>query len=130
MTRSQLNFDSLNSLLVNYDVRMRIMHISTRLILGGSQENTILSCEGQALAGNEVALVFGPIYGPEGSLRDRAQMHGGIELIETPNLVRQLAPIRPPLVVKSPATVIISSSALRIPPVGIVRLAHPLAVPC
>jgi len=73
---------------------MRIMHISTRLILGGSQENTILSCEGQAQAGNEVALVFGPIYGPEGSLRDRAQKHGGIELIETPNLVRQLAPIR------------------------------------
>ena len=70
------------------------MHISTRLILGGSQENTILSCEGQVQAGNDVALVFGPIYGPEGSLRDRAQMHGGIELIETPNLVRQLAPIR------------------------------------
>jgi len=73
---------------------MRIMHISTRLILGGSQENTILSCEGQAEAGHAVSLVFGPIYGPEGSLRDRVERHGGIDVIETPRLVRQLAPIK------------------------------------
>ena len=73
---------------------MRIMHISTRLILGGSQENTVLSCEGQAEAGHDVSLVFGPIYGPEGSLRDRATAHGGIEMVETPNLVRELAPMR------------------------------------
>ncbi len=70
------------------------MHISTRLIVGGSQENTILSCEGQVDAGHEVSLVYGPIFGPEGSLRERAQKCVGIELIETPNLVRQLAPIR------------------------------------
>ncbi|MDX9912254.1 MAG: glycosyltransferase [Phycisphaerales bacterium] len=52
---------------------MRILHISTRLILGGSQENTILSCEGQARLGHEVHLAFGPIYGPEGSLRARVE---------------------------------------------------------
>ena len=73
---------------------MRIMHISTRLILGGSQENTVLSCEGQAEHGHDVSLVFGPIYGPEGSLLDRVKTHGGVETIETPNLVRELAPIR------------------------------------
>ena len=73
---------------------MRIMHISTRLILGGSQENTVLSCEGQAERGHTVALVFGPIYGPEGSLLDRVKAHGGIEIIETPRLVRQLAPVK------------------------------------
>src|ERR1051325_9092929 len=50
---------------------MRILHISTRLILGGSQENTVLSCEGQARLGHDVHLAFGPIYGPEGSLLDR-----------------------------------------------------------
>ena len=75
---------------------VRIMHISTRLILGGSQENTVLSCEGQAERGHTVCLVFGPIYGPEGSLRDRAQAHGGIELIETPRLVRPLHPLSDP----------------------------------
>ncbi|MBL8746504.1 MAG: glycosyltransferase family 1 protein, partial [Phycisphaerae bacterium] len=46
---------------------MRILHISTRLIIGGSQENTILSCEGQAQRGHEVHLAYGPIFGPEGS---------------------------------------------------------------
>src|SRR4051812_36278783 len=50
---------------------MRILHISTRLILGGSQENTVLSCEGQSWLGHEVHLAFGPIYGPEGSLLER-----------------------------------------------------------
>ena len=53
--------------------RMRIMHISTRLILGGSQENTVLSCEGQVERGHAVSLVYGPIYGPEGSLLERAR---------------------------------------------------------
>lgn len=52
---------------------MRILHLSTRLILGGSQENTVLSCEGQARLGHEVHLAFGPIYGPEGSLLERVR---------------------------------------------------------
>ncbi|MHC4992239.1 MAG: glycosyltransferase family 4 protein [Planctomycetota bacterium] len=73
---------------------LRIMHISTRLILGGSQENTVLSCEGQADRGHTVSLVYGPIYGPEGSLLQRAQRHGGFETIETPRLVRQIAPVK------------------------------------
>ncbi len=70
------------------------MHVSTRLILGGSQENTVLSCEGQAARGHAVSLVYGPIYGPEGSMLERVRKHGRIETIETPNLVRELAPIR------------------------------------
>ncbi len=41
------------------------------MILGGSQENTVLSCEGQARLGHEVHLAYGPIYGPEGSLLSR-----------------------------------------------------------
>ena len=52
---------------------MRILHVSTRLILGGSQENTVLSCEGQARLGHDVHLAFGPIYGPEGSLLERVE---------------------------------------------------------
>lgn len=78
---------------------MRIMHISTRLILGGSQENTVHSCEGQAAPpyNHDVALVFGPIYGPEGSLLQRVQKFRAsnnktIQTIETPNLVRELNP--------------------------------------
>ncbi|HWB21056.1 MAG TPA: glycosyltransferase family 4 protein [Phycisphaerales bacterium] len=80
---------------------MRIMHISTRLILGGSQENTVLSCEGQVRRGHAVSLVYGPIYGPEGSMLERVQAFRSptgerIENIETPNLTRELAPFRDP----------------------------------
>lgn len=62
---------------------MRILHISTRLILGGSQENTVLSCEGQARPphDHEVHLAFGPIYGPEGSLLERVERFNAGEAI-------------------------------------------------
>jgi glycosyltransferase involved in cell wall biosynthesis len=78
---------------------VRILHISTRLILGGSQENTVLSCEGQSQRGHEVHLAFGPIYGPEGSLLDRVQRFAtsdgrGIASHEVPDLVREVSPWR------------------------------------
>jgi glycosyltransferase involved in cell wall biosynthesis len=73
---------------------MRIMHISTRLILGGSQENTVLSAEGQAAAGHTVSLVYGPIYGPEGSLLERVRANAAVEAIETSRLVRQVSPLK------------------------------------
>ncbi|KAA0217296.1 MAG: glycosyltransferase family 1 protein [Leptolyngbya sp. PLA3] len=58
---------------------LRILHISTRLILGGSQENTVLSCEGQARLGHDVHLAFGPIYGPEGSMLERVESFNGVQ---------------------------------------------------
>ena len=55
---------------------MRIAHVITRLIVGGAQENTLLSCEGQHDAGHEVILLTGPAIGPEGSLLERARGYG------------------------------------------------------
>jgi len=55
---------------------MRIIHIITRLIVGGAQENTLLSCEGQHGRGHEVTLITGPAIGPEGSLLERARGYG------------------------------------------------------
>ena len=55
---------------------MKIVHIITRLIIGGAQENTLLSCQGQHDAGHEVTLITGPAIGPEGSLLERAKSHG------------------------------------------------------
>ncbi|MEX2219617.1 MAG: glycosyltransferase [Phycisphaerales bacterium] len=77
---------------------MRILHISTRLILGGSQENTVLSCEGQARRGHDVHLAFGPIYGPEGSLLERVQAFRtadgrGITTHVIPNMIRAVNPL-------------------------------------
>ena len=41
-----------------YHALMKILHIITRLIVGGAQENTLLSCQGQAKLGHRVTLVF------------------------------------------------------------------------
>ena len=76
-----------------------ILHVSTRLILGGSQENTVLSCEGQSRLGHRVHLAYGPIYGPEGSLLDRARSFRtddgrSIGCHEIPDMVRQISPLR------------------------------------
>jgi glycosyltransferase involved in cell wall biosynthesis len=76
-----------------------ILHISTRLILGGSQENTVLSCEGQSRLGHQVHLAFGPIYGPEGSLLARVQQFRtpdgrGITTHTVPDLIREVNPAR------------------------------------
>ncbi len=38
---------------------MKICHIITRFIRGGADENTLLSCNGQAAAGHEVHLIYG-----------------------------------------------------------------------
>src|SRR3954464_678035 len=55
---------------------MKIVHIITRLIVGGAQENTLISCEGQHAKGHEVTLITGPAIGPEGSLMERAAAGG------------------------------------------------------
>ena len=71
---------------------MRIIHVITRLIIGGVQENTLLTVEGlHHHYGDDVALIAGPAEGPEGDLFDRA-LRRGIKLQVIPELVR---PIRP-----------------------------------
>jgi glycosyltransferase involved in cell wall biosynthesis len=72
---------------------MKILHIITRLIVGGAQENTLLTCEGLARRGHDVTLLTGPSPGPEGTLMERAQS-GGCRVIVTPHLVRNPHPSR------------------------------------
>ncbi len=56
---------------------MHIVHYITRLIVGGAQENTLLTCEDQhSLFGDKVTLITGPGLGPEGSLEERARRAG------------------------------------------------------
>jgi len=47
---------------------MKIVHIITRLILGGAQENTLITCKLLAERGHDVTLITGPAIGPEGQL--------------------------------------------------------------
>jgi glycosyltransferase involved in cell wall biosynthesis len=71
---------------------MKICHIITRLIIGGAQENTLLTCEGLHARGHDVTLIAGPTAGPEGSIVPRAR-HGGYRYIELPHLVREINPL-------------------------------------
>lgn len=72
---------------------MRVAHIITRLILGGAQENTLLTCEGLIERfGDDVLLVTGPAIGPEGSLVERAQAYG-VPLEMVPSLRRAIHPL-------------------------------------
>lgn len=73
---------------------MRIAHVITRLILGGAQENTLLSCEDLMRSyGDDVLLVTGPALGPEGSLMDRARA-GGVPMEVVTQLRRPIHPWR------------------------------------
>ena len=72
---------------------MRIVHVITRLIIGGAQENTLLSCEGQHDRGHDVTLITGPPIGPEGSLTDRATSYG-YRVVVINEMRRAIHPLR------------------------------------
>lgn len=73
---------------------MRVAHIITRLILGGAQENTLLSCEDLLrIYGDDVLLITGPPLGPEGSLVERGRA-GGVPMEVIPELRRAIHPWR------------------------------------
>jgi glycosyltransferase involved in cell wall biosynthesis len=59
--------------MLNVDKVLKIVHIITRLILGGAQENTLITCKLLARRGHDVTLVTGPALGPEGELFNQAQ---------------------------------------------------------
>jgi len=74
----------------------RVLHLITRLIVGGAQENTILTASGlnSGLAGGgrySAEIVSGVQTGPEGSLMDEARERG-IPLTLMPCLVREINP--------------------------------------
>jgi glycosyltransferase involved in cell wall biosynthesis len=73
---------------------MRVAHVITRLILGGAQENTVLSCEDLLrVHGDEVLLIAGPPLGPEGSLLERVR-RSGVPLEILPSLARPINVLR------------------------------------
>ena len=71
---------------------MHVAHVITRLIIGGAQQNTLLTCEDQHREyGDEVTLITGPAIGPEGSLIDRARA-AGFRVIELDSMRRSIHP--------------------------------------
>jgi glycosyltransferase involved in cell wall biosynthesis len=71
---------------------MKIVHIITRLILGGAQENTLITCKLLAQRGHNVTLITGPAIGPEGELFDQTK-NEKYDVIVVPKLIRAIRPI-------------------------------------
>lgn len=69
---------------------MKIVHILTRLLRAGSEENTLLTSAGQMSRGHDVVILHGRDVLPDNA----RQMAPGIELIEAPNLIREVKPER------------------------------------
>ena len=68
---------------------MKIVHIITRLINGGADENTVLSCNWSVNNGDEVTL----IHGLKSDAEIRSKLDHRVTIIQEKNLVREIAPI-------------------------------------
>jgi glycosyltransferase involved in cell wall biosynthesis len=75
------------------DRPVRVLHIITRLILGGAQENTLYTAIGQSRNPDfEVTLLAGIDTGPEGNLHERARA-AGVNLVLMRSLIRPIRPL-------------------------------------
>src|SRR5687767_9427418 len=73
---------------------LKVLHVITRLIVGGAQENTLYTILGQQRTpGFRVSLLAGIDDGPEGDLSGRA-LAEGVDLHLMRGLVRPVAPAR------------------------------------
>lgn len=73
---------------------MRVVHIITRMIVGGAQENTLFNCLDLIREyGDDVWLVTGPALGPEGDLLGRGRA-GELPVEVIPSLRRAIDPWR------------------------------------
>jgi len=71
---------------------MKIVHIITRLILGGAQENTLITCKLLAERGNDVTLITGPAIGPEGELFNQTK-NQKYKVVTLDKLIRAICPL-------------------------------------
>lgn len=70
-----------------------ILHLITRLIIGGAQENTMLTADYLDKSRWAVDVISGPQTGPEGSLIEEVRQRG-VSLIIEPALVREIYPLK------------------------------------
>ena len=73
--------------------KMKICHVITRMIVGGAQENTLLTIKGHIEKGHEVVLVTGFSPGREGELLKNVEMPP-FRIVEIPEMVRELSPLK------------------------------------
>jgi glycosyltransferase involved in cell wall biosynthesis len=69
---------------------MKIVHVLTRLLRAGSEENTLACCLAQARHGHEVLLVHGEEYDPG----LRASVAGALRVVTLEKLINSISPAR------------------------------------
>ena len=72
--------------------KLKICHIITRMIVGGAQENTLLTIIDHVNKGHEVILITGPSPGPEGELLKNQDIPE-FRTVVNRDLVRSISPI-------------------------------------
>jgi glycosyltransferase involved in cell wall biosynthesis len=72
---------------------IRVLHVITRMVKGGAQENTLANVTGLSGGGWESSLATGPALGPEGSLEPEC-LAEGVRMLRIPELVRELSPAK------------------------------------
>jgi glycosyltransferase involved in cell wall biosynthesis len=75
---------------------LRVLHIITRMIVGGAQESVLLNCDLVDRGRYASEILTGPQTGAEGSLMDEARTRG-IPLHVEPMLVRELHALKDPV---------------------------------
>jgi len=78
--------------------KIRILHVITRLVVGGAQENTLLTVAHLDRTRYEVTLACGPTVGPEGSLEE--QIPTDIAFERVPELLRHPDPVEDALAIR------------------------------
>jgi glycosyltransferase involved in cell wall biosynthesis len=73
--------------------RIKVLHIITRLIVGGAQENTMLTAALLDPERYDVDVISGPQTGAEGSLIEEVRARG-VPLTIEPTLVREISPLK------------------------------------
>jgi glycosyltransferase involved in cell wall biosynthesis len=68
----------------------RILHVITRLDLGGSAENTLLTAIGLAERGYEAAIIAGPSSNPP-SATEKTALEKGVRIERLPSLLRNIS---------------------------------------
>jgi len=71
---------------------LKVVHIITRLILGGAQENTLITCKLLAERGHDVTLITGPAIGPEGELFNQTK-NQKYKVVTIDKLIRAICPL-------------------------------------
>lgn len=67
-----------------------ILHIITRLVAGGADENTVLSCNHFAQLGHPVTIIYGHDFDP----KMIARLHPAVKAIQVKSLTRSISPMR------------------------------------